>query len=208
MQPFCIVIGSDIILLNTGLGFEQDGEPQLYRNLKEHGISHLNVTKVLLSHLHKDHAGGCGRKQDDGSFKAAFPNAKYYIGRKEFESALEVGLPSYFPDEIMFLKDDEKVVWLDDSGQIDGYIEHWTSGGHSPFHQVFNIMTSQGTFFFGGDDAPQLNQMKSKYVAKYDFDGKKAMSNRQSWWELGKKEGWNFLFYHDITTPLFKHDLT
>jgi hypothetical protein len=46
--------------------------------------------------------------------------------------------------------------------------------------------------------------MKSKFIAKYDFDGKKAMQLRQQWWEQGKNEKWAFLFYHDINTPIFQ----
>ena len=55
--------------------------------------------------------------------------------------------------------------------------------------------------FFGGDVAPQLQQMKSRFIAKYDFDGKKCMELRQKWWELSQKEHWTLLFYHDIKTP-------
>jgi hypothetical protein len=55
--------------------------------------------------------------------------------------------------------------------------------------------------FFGGDDAPQLNQMRSRFVAKYDFDGKKCMELRHRWWQQGSAEGWTFLFYHDVTHP-------
>jgi hypothetical protein len=46
--------------------------------------------------------------------------------------------------------------------------------------------------------------MKKRYSAKYDYDGKKAMELRQVWWEKGEKEGWRFLFYHDVKTPDFK----
>jgi hypothetical protein len=45
--------------------------------------------------------------------------------------------------------------------------------------------------------------MKSRFVAKYDHDGKKAMELRQKWWQEGN--GWTFLFYHDIKTPFLKH---
>ena len=58
--------------------------------------------------------------------------------------------------------------------------------------------------FFGGDEAPQLHQMKSRLAAKYDFDGKKAMELRQQWWEDGQEEGWTFLFYHDTKTPFLE----
>jgi hypothetical protein len=30
------------------------------------------------------------------------------------------------------------------------------------------------------------------------------MQLRQQWWEQGEKEGWTFLFYHDIKTPVYK----
>jgi hypothetical protein len=57
--------------------------------------------------------------------------------------------------------------------------------------------------FFGGDVAPQLQQMKSRFIAKYDYDGKKCMELRQQWWKLGEEEKWTFLFYHDIKTPVY-----
>jgi hypothetical protein len=68
---------------------------------------------------------------------------------------------------------------------------------------VFWIEGDGETIFFGGDEAPQLHQMKSRFVAKYDHDGKKAMELRQKWWQEGN--GWTFLFYHDIKTPFLKH---
>jgi hypothetical protein len=44
--------------------------------------------------------------------------------------------------------------------------------------------------------------MKSRFVAKYDFDGKKSMELRTAWWQQGQQEHWTFLFYHDIKTPI------
>jgi hypothetical protein len=57
--------------------------------------------------------------------------------------------------------------------------------------------------FFGGDEAPQLQQMRHRFVAKYDFDGRRAMELRQQWWSQGEQEGWTFLFYHDVKNPTF-----
>ena len=49
----------------------------------------------------------------------------------------------------------------------------------------------------------QLKQMQNKFIAKYDFDGRKCMELRQQWWQQGGEEKWTFLFYHDIKTPVF-----
>ncbi|HTM67534.1 MAG TPA: hypothetical protein VL093_14505, partial [Flavipsychrobacter sp.] len=87
---------------------------------------------------------------------------------------------------------------------IDNYIHYTHSGGHCPEHIVYLIDDGNDKVFFGGDEAPQLKQMKMKYIAKYDYDGKKAMNLRAQYAEQGKKEGWQFLFYHDVAKPVAK----
>ncbi|TAF49624.1 MAG: MBL fold metallo-hydrolase, partial [Sphingobacteriia bacterium] len=134
-----------------------------------------------------------------------FPYATHYVQKREFDFATGVGSASYLPEEFSGLKDFSKLVWLEeDQGQIGSNIFYELTSAHSAFHQVFWIKSGDETLFFGGDDAPQLQQMKSKFVAKYDFDGKKCMALRQSWWEKGQAENWTFLFYHDINSPAFR----
>jgi len=204
VQPFCIVTSEDIIVIDAGLGFDEGGQLQLHANLERAGIAPAQVTKVLMSHLHKDHAGGVSKTNAAGQYEMAFPQATYYVQRKEFAFAMEKGLPSYIPDELRCLETAPNVQWLDGNGVIDGYIKYQVTGAHSPFHQVFWIVDGGEKVFFGGDDAPQLQQMKSKFVAKYDYDGKKCMELRQQWWLQGEEEHWTFLFYHDIKSPVFK----
>ena len=87
---------------------------------------------------------------------------------------------------------------------IGNYIHYKVTWALLPYHQVFWIKENDETIFFGGDDAPQLQQMKHRFVAKYDFDGKKTMELRREWWERGQKEKWIFLFYHDVKNPVWK----
>lgn len=205
VQPFLAIAGGDVILLDTGLGFTlPNGDMQLHANLRKHGYTPDQVTKVLMSHLHKDHAGGL-LQTALGHSKPAFPNASYYIYRPEASYALEVGYPSYHPEELEPLFASGQVVWLDGAeGRVNEYISFRHSGGHCPQHIVYLIEDGLQTFFFGGDEAPQLKQMKIKYVAKYDWDGKRAMMLREQYAEEGRKGGWRFLFYHDIAQPIAK----
>lgn len=205
IQPFLVVTSEDILLLDTGLGFsDSDGVLQLHRNIMNQGINPSEITRVLMSHLHKDHAGGTTRKNEsDGSYELAFPKATYYIQQQELDFAFEKGLPSFIPEELELLRSSSNIQLLNGNGVINGYIQYEISSGHSPFHQVFKIVDGGETVFFGGDEAPQLGQMRKKYIAKYDHDGKRAMELRQQWWEQGAKEGWHFLFYHDVKTPVY-----
>lgn len=204
VQPFVVITKNDVILIDTGLGFSNNGMLQLHQNLINNGIQPTAVTKVLMSHLHKDHAGGVSKRDHIGNYTLSCPNAIYYVQEQEFVYAMETGYPSYMTDEFAVLENHSNVVWLNGNGLIDNYIRYEITSAHSKFHQVFWIEEDDETVFFGGDDAPQLQQMKSKFVAKYDYDGKKCMELRQQWWQDGNHEHWQFLFYHDIKTPVFK----
>jgi glyoxylase-like metal-dependent hydrolase (beta-lactamase superfamily II) len=203
VQPFLIATGTDLILLDCGLGFEQHGKLQIHNNIRALGFEPDQVTKVLLSHLHKDHAGGVAHSYNGGPMQPSFPNATYYVYRPEADFALQTGMPSFMPHELEPLLSSGQVSWLQDAeGMIGSNIRYWHTGGHSPQHIVFLITDGNQKIFFGGDEAPQLKQMKIKYVAKYDYDGKKAMALRTGWAQQGHDEGWEFLFYHDVTQPI------
>jgi len=204
IQPFVVETSRDVLLLDSGLGYSKNGKLQIYENLEKNGLNYLQITKVLLTHLHKDHAGGISIKDKLGHYTLAFPNATYYLSKEELDYGFEAGFPSYNSDEFAILHYSNKVVLLEKSGFIDNYIRYEQVGGHSPYHLAYWIEEGGEIVFFGGDVAPQLQQMKSKLMAKYDFDGKKSMELRQLWWQQGQQENWTFLFYHDIKTPSFK----
>jgi glyoxylase-like metal-dependent hydrolase (beta-lactamase superfamily II) len=204
VQPFLVVTDKDVIVFDTGLGFKnKDGILQVHDNLRRHGYEPASVTKVLLSHLHKDHAGCLVFKDDNGLVNTTFPNADYYIYRPEADFALRTGSPSYIIEDIEPLLATSQVKWLDgEQGIIDGYIRFTHSGGHCPQHIVYLVDDGKDKIFFGGDEAPQLKQVKMRYIAKYDYNGKKAMELRAQYAERGRKEGWKFLFYHDVKSPI------
>jgi glyoxylase-like metal-dependent hydrolase (beta-lactamase superfamily II) len=203
VQPFLVTLGNELLLFDTGLGFaSKQGEMQLHQNIRAHGFLPEQVTNVLLSHLHKDHAGGL-LLQSSGGHRPSLPNARYFIYRPEADYALATGYPSYHPGELEPLFGSGQVEWLEgDEGVISPGLQFRHSGGHCPQHIVFFLKDDAQTIFYGGDEAPQLKQLKVKYVAKYDYDGKLAMQLRQQWAEQGSREGWQFMFYHDIKCPV------
>lgn len=205
IQPFVIITSKDILVLDTGLGFKDGkGQMQIHKNLASHGINSSDVTKVLMTHLHKDHAGGISIH--DNSNNLSFPNAEYFINKNELDFAFEKAGSSYHLEDISMLKNNPQVTLTNDKGVIADYIRYEVTGAHSVFHQVFWIVEDGKKIFFGGDVAPQLHQMKSRFIAKYDHDGRKAMELRKQWWLQGEEEKWTFLFYHDIRHPTYSYE--
>ncbi len=202
VQPFVVVTHDDIILLDTGLGFSNENAVlQIHQNLADNDINPGDVTKVWLSHLHKDHAGGATLGKGDKQL-LSFPNATYFVNRLELDFAIEKGRPSYIPEEFEILQRHPNVQFIIGSGKIAPGIHFETTGAHSPHHMAVWIEEDGQKVFFGADVAPQLQQMKSRFIAKYDYDGKKAMELRGKWWEQANEEHWTMLFYHDIKTPM------
>src|SRR5690606_19869154 len=205
VQPFLIKINQHKILLDTGLGFSTGGQLQLHKNLQKHKVNPDEVTMVLMSHLHKDHSAGISFiNKSSGQRELSFKNAQYYVNENEMMYALEKGSPSYEVEDFELLQKEANINFIKGNGTIENFIEYKETGGHCKFHQAFWIKDENEIAFFGGDVAPQLHQMRNKFIAKYDFDGRTSMELRQEWWEVAEEKGWTFLFYHDIKTPTLK----
>lgn len=205
IQPFLIVTQNDCILLDLGLGFNKDGKPLIHNLLQSHTILPEQITKVLVSHFHKDHIGGIGYF-DGVTFIQNFPNAKIYMQSRELDFALEQKQsPSYNFEILNQLKSLPNVVMLDDdNGKITNEISYEVSAGHTPFHQVFWIKENDKIAFYGADDLPQEAYLKMHVAYKTDYDGKRAMESRKKWEQEAKEQHWKVLLYHDMKTPVLE----
>jgi len=206
VQPFLISVGSEIVLLDAGLGFAKDGQLQLIRALQKLGLKPDDVTKVILSHLHKDHTGGLGQTIDNGEYELNFPNATYYLQKRELDYALaQKGNASYHEPTLLGLSDHSQIQFLEtDEGQINEHISYAVSGGHTPFHQVVWIREENETVLFAADELPRTVYVEKNYAYKNDYDGKKAQESRKQWIEQAQAENWTLLFYHDFKKAVMK----
>lgn len=205
IQPFLVITDHDVILFDFGLGFVNDGIPFIHQILKEHNIEPQQITKVLVSHLHKDHIEGIGYFEN-GNFVQNFPNAVIYIQKREIDFALEqINNPSYVFEILNELEKLPNVELLNsDSGNITDEIFYEVSAGHTKFHQVFWIKADDEIVFYGADDLPQKVYLSMHVAYKTDFDGKRAMESRKKWEQQAKEENWKVLLYHDMKTPILE----
>ena len=196
VHPFLIQTENHLIVIDTGLGLQENGELILHKHLREHGFHPEDVTLVLLSHLHKDHASGM-MYQENGEMKLSFPNAEYLIQQGDWEHAFSS--PKADAEQIErlnLLQRSGNLILVEGNGKLNDFISYELSGGHCEFHQVFLLEKDGETIFYGGDEWPEPNQILRKFAAKYDFDGKKAMLLREEYAQRAAKGNWLCLFYH------------
>jgi glyoxylase-like metal-dependent hydrolase (beta-lactamase superfamily II) len=79
----CVVIntGTHMVLVDTGAGKLSPNTGNLLKHLDAEGIPPQAIDTVILTHGHPDHIGG--NVDDEG--KPAFPNARYVMGKEEWE---------------------------------------------------------------------------------------------------------------------------
>ncbi|NTE05735.1 MBL fold metallo-hydrolase [Agrobacterium tumefaciens] len=205
IQPFLVITENDYVLIDTGFNSNQEEVPPVLLYLENENIKPEQITKVLISHLHKDHIDGIGYFSN-GKLISSFPNATIYLQRRELDFALtQTGNPSYRMEMLQQLAELPNVIQLDDNqGSITEEITYKVSGGHTPFHQVFWVKEKEETIFYGADNLPQQNYLKYPLAFKNDFDGRKALEARQEWEEEGKQQKWKVLLYHDLENPIFQ----
>ena len=87
-----------VILVDTGLGERWDGaQAEIYAvdraglgldaGLARLGLARDDVTDVLLTHLHFDHAGGITRRGPGGALELSFPRAVHHLQRRAWQWA-------------------------------------------------------------------------------------------------------------------------
>jgi glyoxylase-like metal-dependent hydrolase (beta-lactamase superfamily II) len=200
VQPFLIITENDYILLDAGIGWKNEsGKTVVSEILERENICPEQITKLLLSHLHKDHIEGAVKITENG-FEAAFPNAQIYIQKRELDFAVEnKGNPSFDFDLLEKLIKLPNITWMnEDQGKITDEISYEVVGGHTPFMQVFWVRDNEETVFYGADDLPQASYLKYHLAYKSDFDGRKAMELRLRWEKEAKENNWKILLYHDL----------
>ena len=196
VQPFLVKMENSLVLFDTGLGYsDADGKLILHNNIRKAGFDPDDIDYVLMSHLHFDHSGGMVHHVGD-KMELSFPHATYVIQRGEWEGAFTNTSSSYHTDIFDFLQRNAQLVFVDDSGNFTNEIAFELTGAHTPFHQAFLLTEGEEKVFFGGDVLPEPEELLKKFIAKYDFDGRKAMELREEYGIKAALENWTCLFYH------------
>ncbi|RZK73542.1 MAG: MBL fold metallo-hydrolase [Pedobacter sp.] len=208
IQPFLVQLNNKLVLIDTGLGYNNgEGKLILHENIRKAGFDPNDVDLVLMSHLHFDHSGGMVQ-YIDGKMELSFPHATYVIQQGEWESAFTSKSSSYHTDIFDFIQRNAQLHFIEDSGSLTPEISYELTGAHTPFHQVFLFTEESEKVFFGGDVLPEPEELIKKFIAKYDFDGRKAMELREEFGKKAAEENWNCLFYHGKTKATGYVELT
>lgn len=177
-----------------------DNGPSLLKSLKIHNINPDDITDVILTHLHFDHAGGAV-KSKDGNLVPAFSNATYYIQKANLETAQNPNIrekASYFKSNFEPLQKANKlqIVPGNTENLIPG-ISVLISNGHTLGHQMVRITDGKTTLLYCGDVVPTSAHVRLAWVMGYDLEPLKLIHEKENILGIAADGDWYLYFEHD-----------
>ena len=164
----CLIVrsGGKTVLLETGAGRKTtrtpaaagtEGSGALLENLAREGIRPDDVDIVVNSHLHFDHAGG-NTAITEGRLVPAFPQARYFLQRGEWEAAShpnERTRTTYLAENLEPLQDRRQVEFVEGEAEIIEGVRMVPAPGHTRDHCIVELESAGQLAVFLGEVAQQ-----------------------------------------------------
>ena len=218
MSMNCVFIETetDRVLIETGIGdkwsqkhramYGIDRKQSLAASVQTiTGTVPEDVTIVLNTHLHFDHAGGNTVLDDSASARSQFPNARYLISQAEYEHAespTDRDRASYFPENWRPLKDSGQLELKPETYEVLPGLTMETYPGHNRSMQCWRLQQSGKTLFGFADLIPMRAHVPFAWVMGYDLYPVETVEAKKKLLPLAAREHWTCLFYHDPDQPL------
>ena len=213
INPILVQKGPYNILLDVGLGWGLDSGSNytnvsnICTNLEIFGLHPDDITHVILSHLHYDHAAGSSYVDTTSKTRATFPNATYFLHQKEWDHALSQiqskGKPKgagYRLDELYRLKADKRIHLLKEKETelLEG-ISVILTGGHTPGHQLVYLQSEGECAYYAGDLLPSSSHLNHYAMEQLDVHPVQAKKEKVQLLRRALKKQAIMLFYHSQT---------
>jgi len=163
------------------------------------------VTIVVNTHLHFDHAGGNTTLDAQGRAVPAFPNARYFVSRAESEHAEaphERDRASYLPENWRPLAESGQLELKDAEYEVLPGLRLETVPGHSRTMQCVRLERDSRTLYGFADLVPTRAHVPLAWVMGYDLYPVETVEAKRRLLPQAAREGWLCLFYHDPEAPL------
>lgn len=221
MDCRCLLLESNEkkILIDTGLGsdFEEKYGPKLgpqfakfyavqgkdesgvIRALKEKGLSPDDITDVILTHLHFDHAGGATRWEKN-KVAPTFKNAKYYVQEANYEVAMTPNLrekASYYKCNFEPLNESGQLIKVNGDKELLPFIFSSVTDGHTKGQQSIWIKDNEKSLLYCADLIPTATHVRLPWVMGYDLDPLTLIEEKNQELETAVKEESYLFFEHD-----------
>ena len=205
------------ILIETGIGDKWSPKhAALYGITRQRSLSDSlfavtrvkaeEISIVVNTHLHFDHAGGNTKLDETGnSVLATFPNARYLVTRAEYENAEspnERDRASYLAENWRPLRESGQLELMEADYEVVPGLKMETIPGHSRTMQCTRLERDDQVLFGFSDLVPMRAHIRAPWIMGYDLFPVETLEAKKRLLPQAARENWLCLFYHDPDAPL------
>lgn len=204
------------ILIETGIGEKwTEKQTSIYGIFREKpfaetlfektGYAREDISIVVNTHLHFDHAGGNTIFDESGKAVPQFPNARYFASRSEFEHAEsphERDRASYLSENWQPLKESGQLELKPDNYEVVEGLTLQNIRGHSKTMQTVCLKRAGFTLYAFADLIPTRHHLALPWIMGYDLFPTETLEFKKQILPRAVSENWLCLFYHDFEMPL------
>jgi glyoxylase-like metal-dependent hydrolase (beta-lactamase superfamily II) len=217
LRPLLVQTDDELVLIDTGAGnkedakfrdmygLENDGDPTALEDaIRDAGFQPSDVTVVINTHLHFDHAGGDTLRLPDGNVVPAFPHVRHVVQQGEWEFAHlqnERLRASYLLHNLDPLQAAGLLELVDGPAEIVPGIQVLPTPGHTPHHQSVLIHSDDEVALYLGDLVPTTAHLPLPWIMGYDVAPLVTLETKRTVLDWVKKERTLLLFEHDPEIP-------
>ncbi|MCU1266640.1 MAG: hypothetical protein JWM21_2958 [Acidobacteria bacterium] len=216
MNCLYVEAGGERILIDTGIGEKWSGKQAAMYGIERKrpfreslqaisGTTPEDITIVINTHLHFDHAGGNTRLDAQGRAVPAFPNARYLVSRDEFEHAeapTERDRASYLAENWRPLMNSGQLELKGTNYEVVPGLRMEMYPGHNRSMQCARLERDGKTLFGFADIVPTRAHVSFAWIMGYDLYPVETLETKKRLLPRAAREGWTCLFYHDADAAL------
>ncbi len=212
MTARCLLIETDKrkILVDAGIGHKDDqkfrdifavdfARNMLEQSLAARGIQPGEITDLIYTHLHFDHAGGSTRLEGQEAVPV-FPNARHYVQRRQHEHAMtrsERDRASYMDANYEPVRQAGLLEFLDGETEFLPGFELLLTNGHTPALQMIKITDGETTIWYPTDLIPMSAHVPLPYIMGYDLFPVTTLEDKKKYLPHAADEKWIVVYEHD-----------
>jgi glyoxylase-like metal-dependent hydrolase (beta-lactamase superfamily II) len=171
----------------------------LDRSLQRLGVGTVDITHVLLTHLHFDHAGGTVTPVGDG-FAPRFANARHLVQAEHLAWAqrpTEKDRASFLPETWETLARHNVLDVVEGDIEVLPNISVQRLYGHTAAMQAVMVNDGNSGLLFSADLMPTGAHVPVPYVMGYDNEPLRTIDEKKRILPRVAEEQWTVVFEHD-----------
>ena len=208
LRPILIIDGNRNILVDTGNGnwhtdrFIKNYDlrtPDFDSSLAPYNLTSEDITDVILTHLHFDHAGGFVTRKNS-QILPTFPKARAWVQKEHLlwaQSPSPKDRASFMDIYLKPLLECPRLELTQGKAQLTNNVSVIPLYGHTPAMQAVMVQSEAGKHFFATDLLPDVSHLHIPYIAAFDNNSVVTAQEKQHILADACREKWIIYFYHD-----------